>query len=105
MTDLRTDHSRATAQGAHSHGAAQQPRYVASRADRPTSFDPADIPVPGGREEEWRFTPIKRFAPLFDLDAVAAGTRAGGVTMSVDAPAGAVVEESGPLSRRSWPRR
>lgn len=93
MTDLRTDHSRATAQGPHSHGGAPQPRYVASRADRPTSFDPADIPVPGGREEEWRFTPIKRFAPLFDLDAVAAGTRTGVVGASVDAPDGVVVEE------------
>ncbi|WP_159626411.1 Fe-S cluster assembly protein SufD [Actinomyces sp. zg296] len=93
MTDLRTDHSRATAQGSHSHGAAARPRYVASRADRPTSFDPADIPVPRGREEEWRFTPIKRFAPLFDLDAVASGTRAGVVSTGVDAPDGVVVEE------------
>jgi len=51
MPDLLTDHSRASLEGAHSHGPA---RYVSSRADRPTSFDPADIPVPGGREEEWR---------------------------------------------------
>lgn len=38
----------------------------ASRADRPTSFDLADIPVPGGREEDWRFTPTKRIADLFE---------------------------------------
>lgn len=90
MPDLSTDHSLATLEGAHSHGA---PRYVASRADRPTSFDPADIPVPGGREEEWRFTPMKRFRPLFDLEAVTASTAEGGaVAVEVDAPEGAVVE-------------
>ena len=26
------------------------------------STDPADFPVPGGREEEWRFTPLRRLA-------------------------------------------
>ena len=82
MPDLSTDHSSATLEGAHSHGG---PRYVSSRADRHTSFDPADIPVPRGREEEWRFTPMKRFAPLFDLDAVRAATAAG--TADVDASA------------------
>ena len=64
MPDLSTDHSSATLEGAHSHGARRA--YVSSRADRPTSFDPADIPVPAGREEEWRFTPMRRFRPLFD---------------------------------------
>ena len=43
MPDLSTDHSSATLEGAHSHGARRA--YVSSRADRPTSFDPADIPV------------------------------------------------------------
>lgn len=89
MHELKTDHSRASLEGAHSHGAR---RYVSSRAERPTSFDPADIPVPRGREEEWRFTPIRRFAPLFDLDAVAVGTASGALTVDVDAPAGADVE-------------
>lgn len=37
---------------------------VASRAERPTSFDLAAFPMPGGREEEWRFTPLKRLAPV-----------------------------------------
>ncbi|MCL2468396.1 MAG: Fe-S cluster assembly protein SufD [Micrococcales bacterium] len=37
----------------------------ASRAARRTSFDPADFPVPTGREEEWRFTPMEPLAPLF----------------------------------------
>ncbi len=35
-----------------------------SRAERRTSFDPADFPTPHGREEEWRFTPVDRLAPL-----------------------------------------
>ena len=28
------------------------------------SADPADFPVPGGREEEWRFTPLRRLRGL-----------------------------------------
>ena len=89
---LSTDHSQAALDGAHSHGAPQA-RYASSRADRPTSFDPALIPVPRGREEEWRFTPMKRFKPLLDLDAVTAGTATGSVSVDVDAPAGVTVEE------------
>ena len=96
MPELSTDHSSATLEGAHSHGG---PRYVSSRADRPTSFDPADIPVPRGREEEWRFTPMKRFAPLFDLDTVRAATAAGeadadvaAVRIETDLPEGARLE-------------
>ncbi|MDO5729891.1 MAG: Fe-S cluster assembly protein SufD [Actinomycetaceae bacterium] len=49
----------------HSHGAGTQATH-SSRADRPTSFDPAAIPVPHGREEEWRFTPLNRIDFLFD---------------------------------------
>jgi len=60
---LSTDHSRAVADGAHTHGVGAVPE--ASRAERRTSFDVADFPVPNGREEEWRFTPIDRLAPLF----------------------------------------
>lgn len=36
-----------------------------SRADRLTSYDLADFPIPTGREEEWRFTPLDRISPLF----------------------------------------
>ena len=92
MPELSTDHSSATLDGAHSHGG---PRYVSSRADRPTSFDPADIPVPRGREEEWRFTPMKRFAPLFDLDAIRAATAGqsdAGVRIETDLPDGVSLE-------------
>jgi hypothetical protein len=28
------------------------------------SYDPADFPVPGGREEEWQFTPRRRLRGL-----------------------------------------
>ena len=31
-----------------------------SRAARTRSFDVEDFPVPTGREEEWRFTPVDR---------------------------------------------
>ena len=66
-TDLSTDHSRAQADGAHSHGVGVAPE--ASRAARRTSFDVADFPVPTGREEEWRFSPVARIAPLFEVPA------------------------------------
>lgn len=49
----------------HSHGAGLQ-KTLSSRADRPTSFQIDDIPVPGGREEDWRFTPLRRIDTLFD---------------------------------------
>ena len=91
--DLSTDHSRATLAGAHSHGG---PRYVSSRADRPTSFDPVDIPVPTGREEEWRFTPLRRFAPLLQLDTlVADDAPSSPLTVTADVPSGATVERVG----------
>jgi Fe-S cluster assembly protein SufD len=35
-----------------------------SRLHAVESFDPADFPVPGGREEEWRFTPLRRLRKL-----------------------------------------
>ncbi len=70
-----TDHSRAVADGAHSHSAGHGVVPVGSRAERLTSFDLADIPVPTGREEEWRFSPVARLQPLFSEDLGAAGVR------------------------------
>jgi Fe-S cluster assembly protein SufD len=35
-----------------------------SRLHEKQSFDPADFPVPGGREEDWRFTPLRRIRGL-----------------------------------------
>ncbi|HET9657341.1 MAG TPA: Fe-S cluster assembly protein SufD [Kineosporiaceae bacterium] len=51
----------------HAHGAGTVP--AASRAQRRASFDVADFPVPTGREEDWRFTPLDR---LHDLHSGAA---------------------------------
>lgn len=72
---LTTDHSRATTAGAHTHGPSVVPE--ASRAQRRTSFALEDFPVPTGREEEWRFTPITRITPL--LDATGEGLGSAGV--------------------------
>ncbi|GIJ00214.1 iron-regulated ABC transporter permease protein SufD [Sediminihabitans luteus] len=77
---LTTDHSRASADAAHSHGTGGTPQ--GSRAERLTSFDLADIPVPTGREEEWRFSPVSRIAPLFDEAISGRGV----ITTVVDAP-------------------
>ncbi len=92
---LSTDHSRAVADGAHSHGYGAGSAPQGSRAERLTSFDLADIPVPGGREEEWRFSPIARLAPLFDADAVASGARGGSVRVAVEPAPGIRVETVG----------
>jgi Fe-S cluster assembly protein SufD len=35
-----------------------------SRLHEQQSYDPADFPVPAGREEEWRFTPLRRLRKL-----------------------------------------
>lgn len=35
---------------------------------RITSLDPADFPVPTGREEEWRFAPVASLVPFFEAD-------------------------------------
>jgi Fe-S cluster assembly protein SufD len=49
--------------GAHSHGG---PAPTGSPAERFTSTDPDAFGVPTGREETWRFTPMKRVRPLLD---------------------------------------
>ncbi|QIY70341.1 Fe-S cluster assembly protein SufD [Streptomyces sp. RLB1-33] len=65
---------------------------VATRMSAPPSFDVADFPVPHGREEEWRFTPLERLRGLHDGTAVATGN---GLKVDVEAPAGVVVETVG----------
>ncbi len=35
-----------------------------SRLHERQSYDPADFAVPTGREEEWRFTPLRRLRGL-----------------------------------------
>jgi Fe-S cluster assembly protein SufD len=53
----------AVAPGAHSHGG---PTPTGSPAERFTSTDPDAFGVPTGREEAWRFTPMKRVRALLD---------------------------------------
>ncbi|MFJ5274005.1 Fe-S cluster assembly protein SufD [Streptomyces sp. NPDC088358] len=65
---------------------------VATRMSAPPSFDVADFPVPNGREEEWRFTPLERLRGLHDGTAVATGD---GVKVDIDAPEGVIVETVG----------
>ncbi|MEU9474845.1 Fe-S cluster assembly protein SufD [Streptomyces sp. NPDC048191] len=65
---------------------------VVSRMSAPPSFDVADFPVPHGREEEWRFTPLERLRGLHDGTAVANGD---GVKVDVQAPEGVTVEAVG----------
>ncbi|MDT0277793.1 Fe-S cluster assembly protein SufD [Blastococcus goldschmidtiae] len=49
--------------GAHSHGG---PTPTGSPPERLKSTDPDVFGVPTGREETWRFTPMKRIKPLLD---------------------------------------
>ncbi|MGW9594470.1 Fe-S cluster assembly protein SufD [Streptomyces chartreusis] len=65
---------------------------VATRMSAPPSFDVADFPVPHGREEEWRFTPLERLRGLHDGTAVATGD---GLQVTVEAPEGVTVETVG----------
>ncbi|MFF9482448.1 Fe-S cluster assembly protein SufD [Streptomyces sp. NPDC014733] len=61
---------------------------VATRMSAPPSYDVADFPVPHGREEEWRFTPLARLKGLHDGTAVTEG----GVLVTVETPAGVTQE-------------
>ncbi|CAM5650434.1 Fe-S cluster assembly protein SufD [Streptomyces spiroverticillatus] len=61
---------------------------TATRMSAPPSFDVADFPVPHGREEEWRFTPLARLRGLHDGTAEAGGE----LTVQVEAPEGVTVE-------------
>ncbi|MFD7504942.1 Fe-S cluster assembly protein SufD [Streptomyces sp. NPDC059850] len=67
----------------------QQP--IDARVSAPASYDVADFPVPSGREEDWRFTPLERLRGLHDGTAVADG----GVKVEVAAPEGVTVETVG----------
>ncbi len=48
-----------------------------SRLHELQSYDLADFPVPTGREEEWRFTPLRRLRGLHGDSALAPGKAAG----------------------------
>jgi len=66
----------------HSHGT----QVMASRAERLTSHDVADFALPNGREEEWRFTPVRELANLLSD----APSEDGSLDVSVEAPAAVV---------------
>ncbi|WP_431954936.1 Fe-S cluster assembly protein SufD [Actinacidiphila sp. bgisy167] len=79
------------AAGATTEGAIQVGQPRDARVSAPASYDVADFPVPHGREEEWRFTPLERLRGLHDGTAVATG----GVKVEVSAPEGVTVETVG----------
>lgn len=60
--DTRTT-SEGLPAGAHSHGG---PVPTGSPAERFTSPDPDAFGVPTGREETWRFTPMRKIRPLLN---------------------------------------
>ena len=71
----------------HSHGLTP----ATDRGERRRAADPSAFPVPTGREEEWRFTPLARLRGLHDGSSPATGK----VEVTVIAPDGAVVETVG----------
>ena len=72
----------------HSHGAsADGGERAVSKLHAFASRDVEDFPVPHGREEEWRFTPLNRLRGLHDGTAAATGK----VLVEIDAPDGVTV--------------
>ena len=80
----------------HSHGGLGESKPVTSgigsRSKRHTGFDVAGFPEPTGREEEWRFTPLKRLAPVL----TDAASDEDACTYEVDAEEGVVVSALAP---------
>lgn len=71
----------------HSHGA--DVHVPDSKRDaRTRSFDVSDFPVPNGREEEWRFSPVRKLSDFF-TDAASEAK----LTTTGDLPEGISVEE------------
>jgi Fe-S cluster assembly protein SufD len=64
---------------------------IASASERFTSYDVEAFEVPGGREETWRFTPLRRLRGLHDGTAALDGT----AKVDVGAGAGITVETVG----------
>ncbi len=68
------ENTAAAAEGAGTRqGACGDTVPQASRGERFTSYDVEAFEVPGGREEDWRFTPMRRLRGLHDGSAVATG--------------------------------
>ena len=64
---------------------------AASRGERFTSYDPAAFPKVTGREEDWRFTPLRRLRGLHDGSVAADGTD----KVELSLPEGASAERVG----------
>ena len=47
----------------------EQGHHIASHLNPPASYDLSDHPVPTGREEVWRFTPLRRLRGILDGEA------------------------------------
>jgi Fe-S cluster assembly protein SufD len=73
------------APGAHSHGG---PVPTGSPAERFTSTDPDAFGRPTGREEAWRFTPMRRLRPLLDGAAPTEAGTAAHLAWDTDLPQG-----------------
>jgi Fe-S cluster assembly protein SufD len=74
--------------GSTTEGAIQVGQPIDARVSAAPSYDVADFPVPHGREEDWRFTPLERLRGLHDGTAEATG----GLRVEVSAPEGVTVE-------------
>ncbi len=74
--------------GSTTDGAIQVGAPLVGRVSAAPSYDVADFPVPNGREEEWRFTPLERLRGLHDGTAEATGEP----RVEVTAPEGVTVE-------------
>jgi Fe-S cluster assembly protein SufD len=61
-----------------------------SRAERKTSYDLADFAIPGGREEDWRFTPVDRLGGLFQVEP----TDESRLTLAISAPGGVEISDA-----------
>ncbi|HYF74735.1 MAG TPA: Fe-S cluster assembly protein SufD [Nocardioides sp.] len=70
--------------------ALEQGHLTVSHLNPPPSYDLADHPVPTGREEIWRFTPLKRLRGILDGDA-----SDGHLTWETTLPEGVVLREIG----------
>jgi Fe-S cluster assembly protein SufD len=68
---------------------------LASRGERFASYDPAAFPAVTGREEDWRFTPVKRLRGLHDGGAAADGAERGADKVELSLPDGVTAEQAG----------
>jgi Fe-S cluster assembly protein SufD len=66
----------------------EREKVLTSHLNPPPSYDLADHPVPTGREEIWRFTPIRRLRGILDGEASTAG-----LTWDTTLPAGVTLTE------------